>query len=154
MGEVPWDRWEQLLTWILKIIENIDFCSPLFVTTIRSGSGSEQQWMEHDKHIGLLTWNLQERGGIMNERETEQKGDRASEQVIYRVNQKSMSKIVPTCPKVLHPLQWCFIHHTKCHNHGYWWFKGILILSTWARATACESCYSNFWTPCTSYKRG
>ena len=49
------------------------------------------------------------------------------------------------------PKQGCFIHQTKCPNHGNWWFEGFWILSTWAGATAWESCYSNFGSPCTCY---
>ena len=66
--------------------------------------------------------------------------------------EKYKSKVVPTYSMVPLPKQGCFIHQTKCPNHGNWWFEGFWILSTWARATACESCYSNFGTPCSSIR--
>ena len=63
---------------------------------------------------------------------------------------KSVSKVVPTYTMVPLPKQGCFIHQTKCPNHGNWWFEGFCILSTWAGATAWESCYSNFGSPCSN----
>ena len=150
MGEVSWDRWEQFLTWIFglpcKLLARL-LCLPFVLSLAHSLSSlflANSKWGDqYACHVPFIavhshcqTWLWLQTRGCKS---------RCSQWF-----SKFMLRVVPTCPKVLHPLQWRFIHQTKCHNHGYWRFEGFLILSTWAGAMACESCNSNFWTPCSS----